>query len=84
MYIATESNTAFHEKISKSPYFVSRLTEAQLAYERELAATEAEQRMLERNIPKLLRMLSPEEVADLLEVPLDQVNKLAAKQASFN
>ena len=88
MYNAAVSNTAYLDELSKSPYFTSRLNEAQLAYEREKAATKAaakaaaetEKRMLERNIPNLLMMLSPEEIAKALEVSLDQVNKIAAKQ----
>ena len=70
------SNTAKPGDFSKPDYFTTRLTKAQLAYEREIAGLE----MLEKNIFKLLRKLSPEEVADVLEVPLDQVNKIAAKQ----
>jgi len=94
MYNAAASNTAYLEKLSNSPYFVSRLNEAQLAYEREMAAAEAaakaaveatlkaEQKTLERDeraMQKFLRKLSPEEVAEAFEVPLDKVNKLAAK-----
>ena len=102
MYDAAVLNPAYLEELSKSPYFVSRLNEAQLAYEREKAATEAatkaaakaaaeatlkaEQQTLERDISNLLKnlKLSPEVVADALEVPLVQVNKIAAKQASIN
>ena len=94
MYNAAVSNTAYLEELSKSPYFTSRLNEAQLAYEREKAAAKAaakatlkaEQQTLERNIFNLLKKLklSPEVVADTLEVPLDQVNRIAAKQASIN
>ena len=84
MYNAAVANTAYLEELSKSPYFVSRLNEAQLAYEREVTAAEAtlkaEQQTIERYITKLLRKLSPEEVADFLEVPIDQVNRIATKQ----
>ena len=83
---ATVSNTTSPDDPTKFNYFTTRLTEAQLAYEREKAAAEAtlkaEQRMLERAISKLLRKLSPEELADVLEVSLDQVNKIATKQNS--
>ena len=89
---AIVSNTANPDDLSTADYYTKPLTEAQLAYEREKAAKKAaakatliaEQRMLERNIPKLLRKLTPEEVADALEVPLDQVNKIAAKQYSVS
>ena len=99
---AAASNTAYLEKLSNSPYFVSRLNEAQLAYEREKAATEAatkaaakaaaeatlkaEQQTLERDISNLLKnlKLSPEVVADALEVPLVQVNRIAARRTSIN
>ena len=50
MYNAAASNTAYLEELSRSPYFVSRLNEAQLAYEREIAGQE----MLEKNISKEL------------------------------
>ena len=80
MYNAAVANTAYLEELSKSSYFTSRLNEAQLAYEREVAGQE----MLEMNIFKLLRMFSPEEVARALDVPLDQVYKIAAKHTSFN
>ena len=84
MYNAAVANTAYLKELSKSPYFVSRLNEAQLAYEREIAAAKAtlkaEQQTIERAISKSLRKLSPEEVADLLDVPLDQVNRIAKKQ----
>ena len=79
---ATISNTTSPDDPTKFNYFTTRLTEAQLVYEREKAAAEAEQRILERNIPKLLRKFSPEVVADVLEVPLDQVNKIAKKHSS--
>ena len=80
--------TANPNGLSEPDYYTTRLTEAQLAYERKIAAAEAvaeatvkaEQKMIERNVSKLLRKFSPEEVADLLEVPLDQVNRIAAKQ----
>ena len=90
MYNAAASNTAYLEKLSKSPYFTSRLNEAQLAYEREIAVTEAtlkaEQQTVERDISNLLKnlKLSPEVVAKALEVPLDQVNRIAAKQKLTN
>ena len=85
---AAVSNIANPNDLSKPDYFATRLTEAQLAYERKKAAAKAaaeatakaEQRMIERNVSKLLRKFSPEEVADLLEVPLDQVSRIAAKQ----
>jgi len=80
MYNAAVSNTTYLEELSKSSYFTSRLNEAQLAYEREKAAEKAEQRMLERNIPNLLMMLPPDKVAKALDVPLDQVNRIAARQ----
>ena len=76
MYDAAIANTAYLDELSNSPYFISRLNEAQLAYEREMAAAEAEQRV----ISKFLRMFSPEEVARALNVPLDQVNRIATKQ----
>jgi len=72
--------TANPNGLSEPDYYTTRLTEAQLAYERKKAAIEAEQRMLEGNISKLLRKLSPEDIAKALEVPLDQVNRIAAKQ----
>jgi len=90
MYNTAVSNTVYLEELSKSSYFTSRLNEAQLAYEREIAAAEAaakatlkaEQQTSERYISILLKKLklSPEVVADALEVPLDQVNRIATKQ----
>jgi len=92
MYNAAVANTAYLEELSNAPYFVSRLNEVQLAYEREKAATKAaakatlkaEQQTIERAISKSLRKLSPEEVADLLDVPLDLVNRIAARQTSIS
>jgi hypothetical protein len=84
MYEAAVSNTARLNDLSKSNYFTSRLTEAQLAYEREKAELRAElraeQKMKERYILNSLKKLSPEVVADDLEVPLEQVYQIAAKQ----
>ena len=80
----TVSNTISPDDITKKNYFTTRLTEAQLAYERKQAAFQAEQQMEEKNISKLLRKFLPEEVADLLEVSLDQVNKIAARRTSIN
>ena len=94
MYNAAVSNTAYLDELSKSPYFTSRLNEAQLAHEREKAAAKAatetaakiEKKTLERDeraILKFLRKLSPEEVAEAFEVPIDQVNRIATKQTSI-
>ena len=71
------------DKLSQSDYFVTRLTEAQIAYEREIAAekaaAKAEQQTRENDIRMFLRKFSPEAVADTLELPLDQVRQIAAK-----
>ena len=87
---AAVSNIANPDGLSEPDYFTTRLNEAQLAYERGMAAAKAaveatlkaEQKTLERDkkvMQKFLRKLSPEEVAEAFEVSLDKVNMLAAK-----
>jgi len=83
---ATISNMTNPDDLPKPNYFTTRLTEAQLAYEREKAAAKAiarvEKKTLERDeraILKFLRKLSPEEVAEAFELPIDQVNRIATK-----
>ena len=83
---AAVSNIANPNGLSEPDYFTTRLTEAQLVFERKKAAAEAtlkaEQKKLERDeraMQKFLRKLSPEEVAEAFEVPFVKVNMLAAK-----
>ena len=78
IYETAVLGTANPNGLSTADYYTKPLTEAQLIYERK----KAERKTIEGTISMLLEKLSPEVIADTLEMPLNQVLNIA--QGSYS